>query len=176
MSLRRYLPKIESLWLVYAAVLFVIYGWMLVSFFYYLPGYMLFMPVGDIIATLSYGLVGAFLESLLVFSLIVSPALLLRAYREDFVAYGTLTAFLWPFWMTLARIFLGVYFWMKFVDFWQITLLVILPFLLSGVLLFRATKFQKVLNWLNDRFLVFLFVYWPLSAAGLFVIILRFFL
>ena len=175
--LKQRLPTQRNLVAVYAVSMFLVYSWTLYTSFWKLPSWLFFLRAGDIISIYSYAFLVNFLESLLLLSIVLFVTFVLpRRWRRDvFTARGValmlvifgsaiihLSLYKTP--DTRAAFVNGQLTW------WLATLLI-------GVLLTwvagRVTWLRQGLESAADRFVVFLYLYLPLSIAAFLIVVWR---
>jgi hypothetical protein len=174
------LPGTRSIVTVYAVAMFLVYTWTLYTSFWKLPSWLFFLPLGDIVSIYAYAFLVNFLESILLLAIAFLPVLLLPHgwWRDVFIARGCM----------LILIILGsaiMHFSLysspdvrpQFVSgqfrWWIVTFVVaiLLTWLAGGMGWIRAG-----LENVADRFIVFLYVYPPLTALALLIVVARIFL
>lgn len=160
--------------------MFLVYTWTLFTSFWKLPSWLFFLQVGEILSIYAYAFVINFVESFLLLLIALLPALLLpsRWWTESFIAKGfaliliilgsaALHMSLYRTPDTRALFVNGQLLW------WLGTLgaAVLLTWIAGSV-----DWLRRALESMADRFLVFLYVYLPLTALGLVIVIARIFL
>ena len=164
----------------FAVAMFLVYTWTLYNSFWKLPSWLFFLQVGEILSIYAYAFVVNFLESAILLLIAFLPAILLprRWWTDTFIAKGFvfilvilgsavlhMSLFRTP--DTRAVFVSGQPVW------WVITLLIaVLLTWLAG----KVNWMRKGLETIADRFLVFLYVYLPLTAVSFLVILARIFL
>jgi hypothetical protein len=172
-SIASRLPNTENLRLVYSLSALIAYAWMFLAFFYYVPGYIMFLDLWEILGLLSYSVAGALLESLLILFVPLLFALMIPQMRHDFISYGGMIVILWDMWIMLALTLLAVIL-DQYTLTWMIWLgLIILPVMLSAILIMRAPKFKNLLRGIADRASILLFIFLPASLIGFAIIGIR---
>ena len=167
----RTLPSKATIISLYSIVAFMVYSWTLMTFFYNLPSWMMYLTVKEIIIILSYAMSIDLFESLMVlggllFLYLLSPKTLLK---DDFAIRGT--------WLAVAYLgMLMLYFfpspdikqWIRSPWLWiGITFLVAI---LSTVFISRLSFMRKIALLLLDRMPAFLVIFIPISIASLLII------
>ena len=164
---------------VFGVVVFAVHSWSVGGFLYHLPYFVLKKPFGDLAGVLSYYLVFALLESVLVSTALVALAAVLPAkwLRDGFAFKGTL--------ITAAAAAMSImlqespaYETFTFelpndptlvVRLAGIPLLVLAVYLLST----RVPKIRKWTLFLAEQVSIMLFIYMPLDVLGLVVTAIR---
>lgn len=159
--------------------MFLVYTWTLYSSFWKLPSWLFFLRIGEILSIYAYAFVVNFLESLLLLFIAFLPTLLLpRSWWADtFIAKGLVLIFvilgsaalhlsLYPTPDTRPEFVSGQFTW------WIVTLLfaIILTWAAGSVKWIRSG-----LEAVADRFVVFLYIYLPLTALAFLIVIVRIF-
>ena len=171
------LPDRRSIIGVYAAAVFLVYGWTLLASFWKVPSWMFFLKVGEILSVYAYSFAIDFAESiLLLFTMLLIGILLPKNWWNDqFTSKGIV-------WISvlLGSIMLRLYtnrspeLWEEFVynqwAWWGYTVLlgIVLSFLFS-----RVNWLRRELEKLADRLVVFLYIYMPLTALSIIVVFAR---
>jgi hypothetical protein len=90
-SLLQRFPNISAILPVYAVIAVPIFGWTITFWLWKLPSWLKFLTLGEIAAILSYALMIAFFESMLICGLLLLLCFLLpsQAFRDRFVVRGT---------------------------------------------------------------------------------------
>lgn len=179
-ALHTRIPDKKNIVAVYAVAMFLVYTWTVFTSFWKLPSWMFFLGVDEIVSIYAYAFLVNFIESILLFSLVFLAALSLphHWWTETFVARGfvlilvTLTSVVLH--LTLYRtpdtrdVFVsGQYGW------WVGTLVIaIILTWVAG----RIGWLRRALEEMADRFVVFLYIYLPLTALAFLIISVRIFL
>jgi hypothetical protein len=173
------LPPREQVLAVFLAVLFPVHFWAWVVFLRELPSYMLRMKVWDILGVLSYILVVALLDSLLIMAAILVLTLILpRRWLHDrfpmtaaLLGYGFVLAVMplhvkdpTPDWLTW--IHLPWFFWL-----WIPLLLIVLVFLSFQIL--RSRRLEALFSTFIEKIGLVSSVYLSLSLCGLIILVFR---
>ena len=176
-NFRTRLPDRRSIIGVYAAAVFLVYGWTLLASFWKVPSWMFFLKVGEILSVYAYSFAIDFAESiLLLFTMLLIGILLPKNWWNDqFTSKGIV-------WISvlLGSIMLRLYtnrspeLWEEFVynqwAWWGYT--VLLGIVLS-LLFSRVNWLRRGLEKLADRLVVFLYIYMPLTALSIIVVFAR---
>jgi len=172
-----HLPTRKDTLQVTATATFLTYTWTMYVSFWQVPSWIYFMNTGQIFSMYAYSFIVNFIESMLLVLLMISLSIVLpiKWWRDRFVSMSVLTLFvmmtslLWRLHRyelpTLRDEFVsGQLLW------WSATLviLVALSFVLS-----RFEFLEKWISDLADRFMVFLYIYYPLTVISVVVIIVR---
>ena len=168
-------PAFREIVPVYAVVAAFIYLWTLFVILWQVPSWLLSLTPGEILSITAYELVNCLIESLtfLIFLLIVTALLPPRLLKNDFIVRAT--------WLTVGMLGSLVVFFLclNFISatvYMRQTIWTIATILLSMLLAHlsgRVTWMRNAANWVSDRLLIFLFLFLPLSAISLPVVILR---
>jgi hypothetical protein len=172
--LKRRIPPREDLVPVFAACIFVVFSWSIVIFLYKLPGWLKFLNAWTIAGILAYELLFSLLESTLSFGLLLGLAILLPGswLRNRFAVQGTLLVLLLAFWAGLLNGATSVQLWSEL----QLLLgaaLILASIVVSFLLIHRSRLLNRAVRGLAGRVTAFLYVYLPLSALSLIVIVVR---
>jgi hypothetical protein len=160
--------------------MFLVYSWTLYTSFWKLPSWLFFLQIGEIISIYAYAFVLNFVESILLLLIALVPAVLLprRWWTEAFIPKGfvlilillasaLLHISLYRTPDTRAILISSQFIWWVFTS------------LLASILTWLAGRVQWVSSGLEsmaDRFLIFLYIYLPLTAIGLLIVLARIFL
>jgi hypothetical protein len=157
----------------------LVYTWTLYTSFWKLPSWLFFLQVGEILSIYAYAFVVNFLESIVLLLSVLLPAMVLPRswWTDSFVSRGLALILIIlgsaALHMSLYRtpdtrpIFVsGQLMW------WLVTVLI------AVVLTWAAGRVKWIrggLETIADRFLVFLYIYLPLTVLALVVVIARIF-
>lgn len=160
--------------------MFLVYTWTLFTSFWKLPSWLFFLQAGEILSIYAYAFVVNFIESSLLLFIALLPAILLPRswWTERFIARGFAIILIVlcsaVFHISLYRtpdtrplLVSGQWSW------WIVT------FVLSVILTWAAGRVEwlrRGLENLSDRFVVFLYIYSPLTVLAFFVLLARIFL
>ena len=160
--------------------MFLVYTWTLFTSFWKLPSWLFFLQVGEILSIYAYAFVVNFIESLLLLLIVLLPAILLprewwadtfipRAFALILIILGSaaLHMSLYRTPDTRAVFISGQLFW------WIGTFL--LGLLLTWVA-GRVKWIRSALENMADRFVIFLYIYLPLTMVALLIVVARIFL
>jgi hypothetical protein len=164
--IKRISPDRSQLIPVFAWISFLLFSWTLYGFLYRLSSWLLYLSFVDILSILSYSVVFAFFESVIVLLFLILLSLVLPAhwYRWRFQAQSFVNIFI---------LFFVVRISIKSTNQILLNLLMLIAFPIINILIIRLEKLNKVIERIEDRFVVFLYVYIPLSGIGLVVVLLR---
>jgi hypothetical protein len=81
-------------------VAFPVHVWLIINVLRELPAWLLRLPLWDVLGVVAYSLMGALIESLLVFTAVVFISFILpaRLFRDKFVALSTMAVLLTSVW------------------------------------------------------------------------------
>lgn len=167
------LPNFHDVVSVYAVIASMLFAWSLLLFFWYLPSWLHFMTLGDLIAVFSYVMASSFFESLafLLFLLFLCFSLPSNYLRNEFIVRGTS--------ITLCVIgMIMIYFRINNINIanilfsWLGASLALAAITIS-LLLTKIRQVEQALILLSDRLTIFLYILIPLSIFSLLVIIIR---
>jgi hypothetical protein len=170
-------PDWRSIIGVYAVAVFLVYGWTLLASFWKVPSWMFFLKIGEILSVYAYSFAIDFAESILLLFVMLLIGFILpqRWWNEQFTSISVV----WIF-VLLGSVMLRLYtnrapqFWEDFVynqqAWWGYT--VLLGIVLS-TLFSRVNWLRKGLEGLADRLVVFLYIYMPLTAISIIVVLVR---
>lgn len=174
------IPDKRNIVTVLAVAMFLVYTWTLFTSFWKLPSWLFFLQVGEILSIYAYAFVINFLESILLVLLVLVPAILLprRWWTDTFIAralalilivLGSATVHISLYRTPDTRpIFVhGQLLW------WVVTLLVAL---LLTWMAGSVEWLRRGLENMADRFVVFLYIYLPLTMIAFLVVAARIFL
>ncbi|HLO17057.1 MAG TPA: hypothetical protein VK206_19645 [Anaerolineales bacterium] len=174
------LPSMRNIVTVYAVAMFLVYTWTLYTSFWKLPSWLFFLNVGEIVSIYSYAFLVNFLESVLLLILVLLPAIIFpqRWWKDEFIAKAFVFMLIilgsailhFSLYRTpdIRPLFVnGQLLW------WIVTLLVaVLLTWLAG----RVNWIRQGLENIADRFVVFLYVYLPLTGIAFLIVFVRIYL
>ncbi|HLF74478.1 MAG TPA: hypothetical protein VI524_09040 [Anaerolineales bacterium] len=175
-ALRRKIPPLQQILIVYATITFLVYGWASVAFFWKVPSWLYFLSLGEIAAILAYALASSFVESimLLFFLLVAGLVLPSRWLSDKFAANGTIIIYSLTFWVLLFNMSSLI----QLPTSGDVLLFAVGSPLTAGlaiVLSTRSSRVPSLLTALGNRLTIFLYVWLPAGLAGICVVILRLF-
>jgi hypothetical protein len=169
------LPSLPDLFRVFSLTIFLVYTWSVVTFFWNLPRFLLFLSMGEIAAVAAYSLTLALADSALIAALTALLACLLPPgwMRDRFVpAGGAFASGL--FFVSIASQSLSANLWL--LDDVRLLLLGAATLALLGLLVYAAARFPLLaagLTALAQRTEIFFYIYVPLTLPALLTVTLR---
>ncbi len=173
-TLKKFFPARREIVLVFGIILFAVHSWSIRAFLYEFPSLILYMNLGQVAGVFAYMMAFAFLESLLALGviLLVSAILPRSCYRQGFVAKGFLTvlaagAFAINVRMSMPNRYPGV-------EFLYVRAALAAAVLIGSILAAHFFRpFQKALDFLAEQISIMLYIYIPIGALSLLVVIAR---
>lgn len=173
-ALRKKLPPFHEISSLYATIVFLVYGWTSVAFFWKVPSWLYFLNLGEIAFIVAYVLSSTLLESVIILLVFVLACLLLPAnwLQNKFAVRGSVIFYSLTFWVILLN--LGSLIQLPTTTD-VITFAIGFPLTAgSGILLAdRIPLLHRFVNFLGNQLTVFLYLWLPLSLAGVLIVILR---
>ena len=177
MSFWKRFPTYRQVVPVFALTVMLIYGWTMYRMLNKLPAWLLYLRPYEIISNFSYALVFNFLESVLVTGLIALVGTLLPFHRkndEHFIAFGSALDLLglgyliyltWQVGASKANLFpWDIFAWSP---------LVLAAILLAAFFIPRIKTIKVLLEAFADRAIIFLYLFLPLTAIGLVILLVN---
>jgi hypothetical protein len=172
--LHKKIPTLREISSLYATIAFLVYGWTSMALVWKVPSWLYFLNLGEIAVTLAYILSSSLLESAILLLLFLFASLLFPAswLRNKFVVRGSIIFYSLTFWVALFDLSSLIQ-----LPATQDVLAFLIGFPLTaglGLLLAeRLPLLHRFVNDLSDRLTIFLYLWIPLSLAGILIIILR---
>lgn len=163
----------------FSILIFLVSGWALYRFFWYLPSWLQYLSIGSVLIIAAYTLGFSLLESLVMLGLIVLFSVVFprRIFRDWFVAQGSLLALASGVGAVLIQRRVSMIYdweaWQVWVFCGSVLLMLLLLVLVNAFLLLRYPFLPAFVNAFAQRMTVFSIVYVPLGILGLVVVILR---
>ncbi len=164
----------------FSVIVLINFSWSIGRIFYFLPSWLYFMTILEILPVLAYVLGFALLESLFILFVILGLAFVLpgKLLREKFVPQGSLIAILFgAAALGLHAVVSRAYGWspvqIKIFSPLIVAAVVGIALLVSYLFVHMIASLEKVFTALADRVTIFLYIYLPLGVLGLVVVIIR---
>ncbi|HET9591254.1 MAG TPA: hypothetical protein VFO91_20875 [Anaerolineales bacterium] len=158
----------------YATIVFIIYGWAMITFFWKVPSWLYFLSLGEIAAILSYTFASSLVESTLILSIFLFAGLVLPSalLTDQFVIRGSMIVYGMSFWVALFNLnaLIEVPTRSDVISFGIVALLTVSLGLIAAD---RIPAVRKLLFALSQRLTVFLYLWLPLSLLGMLFILFR---
>ncbi len=176
--LKRRFPARQSLAGAYAFLVFLLYSWTLLISFYKLPSWLFYLDIPDLLSIYAYAFAVNFAESLLALAALILLDLtaFLPFRREGFQTRAMIFALI-ALGSAMARLYLfrnyefsSIQFTSNEILWWALTFLA--AFALSAIGGYFE-KTRRIFETIADRMIVFLYIYLPVSALSLAVILFR---
>jgi len=171
--LRERLPSAAQLAQTYAVAVFFLYAWSLLRFFWRLPSFLKYAPLGEIGVIFAYLMSLDLIESLLVASapLLLSLALPARWWRKNFVAKSAALLALGLWYLNYIYEIIAPAAPLPAALNW--VPLVLLGIFAAAFGLGEIKPIEKILEDLTDRLTVFLYLSIPVSVVSILVVLFR---
>lgn len=173
-------PSIPEIVLVLSTIVFINFSWSIGRMFWFLPSWLYFLSLLDIIPILAYVLAFALFESLLVIGFLMFLSFLLppRYLRDHFKTQGSLMAIMFGGTSILAHRYLSIaYPWSPrqiiVYSALFVSAVVFLALVISYLSIHRFARFEKLVAGLAERMSIFFYIYGPLGVIGLLVAVIR---
>lgn len=159
----------------FAVCVFPVYSWTNLWFLHKLPSWILFLTLSDILGVFAYVQAFALLESAaaFLFLVLIWIALPARVLGDSFVAQGSMLRLINVFWILVLHSVGGdIPAW----DHAKALLLLVLYLTSIGTsltLVRRSSRVVGLLELLDERLVVMLYVYVPLGVLGLILVVAR---
>lgn len=174
------IPDKGSIVTVYAVAVFLVYTWTLFTSFWKLPSWLFFLKAGEIISVYAYAFLVNFTESILLLLVVLLPNIVFprRWWMDAFIPRGVvLMLIILGSAVAHSSLYNSPDLRETFVNGqlnWWIGTLLIAVFLtwIAG----RVKWIRQGLESLADRFVVFLYIYLPLTVVALLIVLARMYL
>lgn len=176
-SILNRLPDKAPLLNVYAVVVALGFNWTLMTSFWKIPSWLFYMNLGQVASIYAYTIAFDFIESVLLLAgcVLISLALPAAWWKEKFVSRSVMLLI-----VVMGSLFLSAFKFrdpdtrQQFVDvqlvWWAVTFGIAFSLAwLAG----RARGLGRALENLADRCIIFLFIYMPLTALSILVVLAR---
>lgn len=165
----------EQLILLFAACVFIIHVWAIISVLREVPAWVLRLNYWDLIGVIAYTQLYALAESIVVFLVLIIIAAILPAklFRDKLVALGTMVVLITSIWFVFAHYYDHV------IRLWGIKqfLLILLPFfatiLVPYLLIQRYQKIADIIVNIAGRIAILSIVYVLISVISIVIIFIR---
>ncbi len=172
--IRRRLPIFKDVLPVYAITAFMVYGWTFFTYFRYLHYWLQFLNISEIFAIFCYAMLADLAESLLILFILMCICFVLpsRFLKDAFVVRGTLIVICV---LGSILVFLNNF---PDLDAYMITVLpwtgvTILVAALVAYFAVRSRFIVRTVAWFSDSMIIFLYIFVPLTALSLLVVLVR---
>lgn len=170
-------PDRRSVIYVYATAVFMVNGWTLLIFFWKAPSWFYYLSLGEVLSIYSYSLLIDFMESLLLVAplWLLGAALPARWLNNHFAPYGIawVVSIAGSAMIRLYQ-FRAPEMWEVFSHhqwlWWGYTMLILIALSYSFS---RIGWLRKGVEQLADRLTIFLYIYLPLTAISIVVVLVR---
>ena len=177
--MQKKLPTLNEIIPVYSVILFIVFTWTLIIMFYFLPSWLVDIPIKEIIDLITYPFSFALLESLLLIFAIYLMGLILpgRFFNDQFTAQGTVTVMF----VSIAAITFHPH--LSELSLIRLRYLVIIPFIflliLFGVAVLFSFIFERykvipqLITKFSERMVIFLAIYLPIGFLSILLVLIR---
>lgn len=158
----------------YGIIVLIVYGWTIISFFWKLPSWQMFITLGEILVILAYTLVVNLLESLAVLCLPVFLSIVLpkKWYYDSFITRSSI--------LTILGLGYMMYFAQRVssVNPYPVSLVRTTPWvfcvlLLATFTLDRIAPLRRFVEGFADRSVIFLYLSIPFSLLSLLIFVIH---
>lgn len=158
------LPSFQSIFQVYAVIVFMFSAWTITAFLWKLSAWLMILNLGEILTIFSYGMVVNFVESLLVLLALLGLSFLLPSavLRDDFIVRGSiLAAGIVGSVMAFVRLQMALGM-AAATSLWLAPFAVLVLTAILFVVAPRVRLLRVAVAWISDRLTVFLYLLVPL--------------
>jgi hypothetical protein len=170
-------PDKQSIVNVFATAAFIVYGWTIYSSFWKIPSWLFYLRLSEIFSVYAYSFLVNFVESILLTLGVIFLGFLLfgNLWKEGFISAGVVTlAVLVGSALVHMRLYENPDLRVEFINsqlrWWTITFFLV--FVVSFICV-RIPWMKSLLENLADRFVVFLYIYMPLTLLSLGIVVVR---
>lgn len=174
------LPTKKDIVPVLATIVFVVFSWSIYRIVWYVPSWIKFLSIEDILVVLAYILAFALFESGIILSLLLFLAALLpgRLLKDRFVEQGSLIVWSITVWITILHWNSGYLFQRSLgglVGYGLLILVVMIGSIIfiSYIFIYRLRPVKELLTNVAERMTIFLYIYIPVSLLGMVIVIVR---
>ncbi|MBE0672141.1 MAG: hypothetical protein IH588_16295 [Anaerolineales bacterium] len=167
-------PKRKDILPVYAVIVLMVYGWTILKFSYYVPSWLYFLNLSEILIVFSYSMAVNLLESLSILIGVVTIAAILpqKWFAEMFVARGAgLSILLLGLMMYVANQFNTKGYYPSEIIHWSPIIFVFMGMFVY--LIGRITFLRNAVECFADRTIIFLYISIPFSVLAFIVVLMR---
>jgi hypothetical protein len=175
--LRSRFPNKQSIVAIFATAAFIVYGWTIYSSFWKIPSWLFYLRLSEIFSVYAYSFLVNFLESILLTLGVIFLGFLLSGnlWKDGFISAGVVTLIVL---VGSALIHMRLYenpdlrveFIRSQLRWWAGT--VFIAFVGSFICV-RVLWLKNLLENLADRFVVFLYIYIPLTLLAFGIVLVR---
>jgi hypothetical protein len=178
-SLRAKLPTKQEALVVFSVIVFVVFSWTLYRTFWWVPSWLEYLSIWNILIIVAYVLAFALFESLVVLGLIVVLSLLFpkQYFKDQFVIQGNSLALALGFVSFLVQRKVSLIYRLEL---WQTlvypTLILVGFIALVPIISFVFKRFSllsRLALAVAERMTIFAYLYVPLGLIGVLVVIVR---
>ena len=165
----------EQLILLFAACVFIIHVWAIISVLREVPAWVLRLNYWDLIGVIAYTQLYALAESIVVFLVLIIIAAILPAklFREKLVALGTMVVIVSSIWFIFAHYNDQVIRLWGAKQFLFVFLAFLVSILIPYVLIQRYPKIADIIDSIVGRVAVLAYVYVFLDVISIIIIVIR---
>ena len=172
--LKNKIPPLHEILALYATIVFLIYGWAVITFFWKVPSWLYFLSLGDIAAILSYTFASSLLECTIILFIFLFASLVLpeRLLYNKFAVRGSLIVYSLTFWVVLFNLNSLIQL-PTTSDVITFSIGALVTSALAMLIAERISLVQSLIITLGNRLTVFLYLWLPLSLIGILVILFK---
>ena len=165
----------DQLILLFAACVFIIHVWSIISVLREVPAWVLRLNFWDLIGVIAYTQVYALAESVIVFLILIFIAAILPAklFRDKLVALGTMVVLISSIWFVFAHYYDHVIRLWGLRQFLFVFLAFLVSILIPYVLIQRYSKIADIVATIVERIAVLAYVYVFLDLISIVIIVIR---
>ena len=173
------LPSRQEVLPVCSVIVFIVFTWTLYRMFFQIPSLLFYMRVWDVLIIISYVLMFALFESVIVLGLLLIFSLVIPAkyFKDNFVAQGSTVVLMISMGAVALQRKMNI---MYRLDGWE---LILYPFIFLAAIVFvifvssfiydRFKILPRIINTVAERMIVFVILYVPLSILGMLLVFVR---
>lgn len=160
---------------VFAVSVFVIHIWSIYNLLREIPAWILRLSYWELAGVISYTLLFALVESLivLVFLIILAALLPARIFRDKFVSISTIFVFLAAVWIIPVRFYEDTIRSWGMVGMLIVLSMALISFVISYLVVMKSQKVEKFIDSLMQRVTLLTYIYVIVDIIAVFVVVSR---
>lgn len=174
-AVKKRLISRDDLVVVFAVSVFVIHVWAIYNLLKEIPAWILRLSYWELAGVISYSLLFALVESVivLIFLIILAAILPARVFRDKFVAISTVFVFLAAVWIIPVRIYENTIRSWGAVGMLGVLSLAAISFASSYLVVMKSQKIEQFINTLMQRVTLLAYIYVFIDVAAVIIVLSR---
>jgi hypothetical protein len=174
-AVKKRLISRDDVIVVFAASVFVVHIWSIYTLLKEIPAWILRLSYWELVGVISYTLLFALVESMIVLAFLIILAVLLpaRIFRDRFISISTIFVFLAALWIIPVRLYENTIRSWGMIGVLGVLFLAMISFVIAYLVVLKSQKVEQSINAIVQRVTLLAYIYVFVDIVAMIVVISR---